>query len=146
MKTIHNNLILVSILLFIGLLFQNCVVDHSKTTTLDKAVQSGQKVKIITKNGTDYKFKSVQKKGGQIVGFARKSYSKFKNLPTFQDTIKYKNRLVAVLISEDSIKEIHLINKNLSTLLSITIPVTIIGGVRLIAAPTSLATYNPTSQ
>ena len=129
MKTINDNLKLVSILLLIVFLFQNCVVYHSKTTTLDEAVHSGQRVKIITKNSNTYKFKSLQKKDGQLVGLLKKNSSTVKKFDTFQDTIKYKHHFVPVLISENSIKEIHLKNKTLSTILSIGIPVTIIGGI-----------------
>ena len=129
MKIINDNLKLVSILLLIVFLFQNCVVYHSKTTTLDEAVQSGERVKIITNDNNIYKFKSIQKKDGQVVGLINKRSSTAKKFSAFQDTIKYKYPFVAVLISENSIKEIYLKNKTLSTILTIVLPITIIGGL-----------------
>lgn len=145
MKTINDNLKLVSILLLIVFLFQNCVVYHSKTTTLDEAVQSGQRVKIITNDNNIYKFKSIQKKDGQVVGLVNKRSSAAKKFSTFQDTIKYKYPIVAVLISENSIKEIYLKNKTLSTILTIGIPITIVVGLVVTAALTFSLDFDSTS-
>lgn len=123
MKTMRLYLKKISIFLMFLITFQSCSVYHSKTATIDEAVQSNNKVKVITVSNDILKLHKLKLEDGQIYGVLKKGSETAEKLSD-QGVIKYSNsKYEKIPIKESSIKEIHLKNKALSTVLSITIPV-----------------------
>lgn len=123
MKTIREYLKLVSLFLMFLITLQSCSVYHSKTASVDEAIRSDNKVKVITSSDDIYKFKKLQKESDQIYGVIKKGSSTAERLYD-QGIIKdNKSKYVNLLLPENTIKEIHLKNKSLSTVLTIAIPV-----------------------
>ena len=126
MKTVRNHLKLISLLLSFTFILQSCKVYQSKTVTVDEAVQSKNRVKIISNRNETYKFKVLQKENDQLFGVTKKNSSTAKNLTfqKFENTGNSKN--VKFLLPYSIVKEIHLQNKTLSTIITIAIPVVIV--------------------
>jgi len=123
MKTIREYLKLVSLFLIYLITLQSCSVYHSKTASLDEAIRSDNKVKVITSSDEIYKLQKLQKENDQIYGVIKKGSSTAERLYD-QGIIKdNKSKYVNLLLPKNTIKEIHLKNKSLSTVLTIAIPV-----------------------
>lgn len=123
MKTIREYLKLVSLFLIYLITLQSCSVYHSKTASLDEAIRSDNKVKVITSSDEIYKLQKLQKENNQIYGVIKKGSSIAERLYD-QGLIKdNKSKYVNLLLPENTIKEIHLKNKSLSTVLTLAIPV-----------------------
>jgi hypothetical protein len=71
MKNARKQIRLISVILTSLILFQSCRVYHKEHVTLDKAVEEGKRVKIITKNGTKLKFKKIVHSDGFYYGIKR---------------------------------------------------------------------------
>lgn len=70
------------------ILFQSCRVYHKEHVTLDKAVEEGKRVKIMTKNGTKLKFKKIVHSNGFYYGIKRVKGNDELN-PIDPNSIKY---------------------------------------------------------
>ena len=142
MKTLRLYLKKISIFFMFLITLQSCVVYHSKIATLDEAVRSDDKIKIITDSNDIYKLHKLKKEDGQIYGVVKKGSETAKKLSD-QGLIKYSDsKYETILFAESTINEIHLKNKTLSTVLSIAIPVVGVVGVVAIIAINSLSTGN----
>lgn len=123
MKTLRLYLKKISIFFMFLITLQSCVVYHSKTATVDEAIQSDDKIKVITDSNDIYKLHKLKKEDGQIYGVVKKGSETAKRLSD-QGLIKYSDsKYETILLTENTINEIHLKNKTLSTVLSVAIPV-----------------------
>jgi len=123
MKTIRIYLKKISVFLILLMTLQSCVVYHSKIATVDEAIQSDNKVKIITDSNDIYKLHKLKIEDGQVYGVLKKGSETAERLAD-QGLIKYSDsKYETILIKDSTIKEIYLKNKTLSTVLSIAIPV-----------------------
>ncbi len=125
MKTIRLYLKKISIFLLFLITFQSCSVYHSKTATVDEAVLSNDKVKVITNSNDIYKLHKLKMEDGQVYGVLKKGYETAERLAD-QGIIKYSDsdsKYETIQIKDNTIKEIHLKNKVLSTVITIAIPV-----------------------
>ncbi len=123
MKTIRLYLEKISIFLLFLITLQSCSVYHSKTTTIDEAVLSNDKVKVITNSNNIYKLHKLKKEDGQVYGVLKKGSETAERLAD-QGLIKYTDgKYETILMKDSTIKEIYLKNKTLSTVLTIAIPV-----------------------
>ena len=132
MKTIRKHLKLVSMLLSLTIFMQSCVTYHSSTASIDEAVQSNDKIKLIS--ATDpYVFKELIRENGNIYGITkRKSVTAdLLSAQIVEDTKDQKN--VKILLRNDQLNNIHLQNKTMSTLSTIALPFVIVGVIVIIA-------------
>ena len=58
----------------------SCSIYYSNTATMDEAIQSDNKVKIITTTNDTYKFKKLQTEDDQIYGVIKKGSNKAEDL------------------------------------------------------------------
>ena len=112
MKTLKNHLKVVALFLSVLILLQGCTVYKSSSVSLEQAEQNQSKVKVITKNNEKLKFMRIGIENGNYYGIKKKN-GVIVNTPLDQDFIN--------IINEK--------NKTLSTILTIAIPVVIIGGI-----------------
>lgn len=123
MKILRLYLKKISIFFMFLITLQSCVVYHSKIATVDEAIQSDDKVKVLTDSNDIYKLHKLKKEDGQIYGVVKKGSETAKRLSD-QGLIKYSDsKYETILLTESTINEIHLKNKTLSTVLSIAVPV-----------------------
>ncbi len=139
MKTLRLYLKKISIFFMFLITLQSCVVYHSKIATVDEAIQSDDKIKVITDSNDIYKLHKLKKEDGQIYGVVKKGSETASKLSD-QGLIKYSdNKYETILLTESTINEIHLKNKTLSTVLTIAIPAVGVVGVLAIIAIDSLS-------
>ena len=115
MKTIKKQIKPIALFFGLLILLQSCVV--YKQTSLEQAVNSEKKVKIITKTDEILKF--------QRIGFEDEKFYGIK---------KVKHEMVKIQLDSLGIKEVSLHDKTLSIVLTIALPIGIILGASLIFA------------
>jgi len=125
MKT--NKLKWIALTLSALFLLQSCKVYHSKTVTVNEAILSTKRVKVNNFNNESYKFESLYKENEQLYGYTKIKSSTAKKLT--EQIVEMNEKFVKILLSEKKIKEYHLQNKNLSTVLSVAIPVAVASGI-----------------
>ena len=107
----------IALFLSVLIIFQGCTVYKSANVTLDEASKSEIKVKVRTKTNETIKFKRI--------GFENGHYYGVQNI--YGDMIKTK-------IDEKKVEKVQLKDKSLSAVLSIGIPLVLIGAVIVIVA------------
>ena len=123
MKAIRVYLKLISLFFMCLITLQSCSVYHSKTASVDEAIRSDNKVKVLTSSDEIYKLQKLQKKNDQIYGVIKKGSSTAARLYDQGIITDNKSKYVTLLLPKDTIKEVYLKNKSLSTVLTIAIPV-----------------------
>ena len=105
----------------------SCSVYYSKTATMDEAIQSDDKVKVITSTNDTYKFKKLQRENDKIYGVIKKGSTKAENLMDQGLIEDFDKKYGKLLLSEITINDIYLKNKGASTAVTVAIPVVIVG-------------------
>jgi len=133
MKTIRKHLRLVSLFLAITFFIQSCRVYHSSTASIDEAVQSNNKIKLVSVSDDTYIFQELQRENGNIYGITKRNSptAKLLSAQISEETKDQKN--VKILLRNDQLNNIHLQNKTMSTLATVGIPLVIIGVIAIIA-------------
>ena len=111
MKTIKTHLRVVAFFFSAAILFQGCTVYKSSGVSFDEAVRAETKVRVEKKNGEKVKY-------SRIVVL---------NDGNFYGVEVIKGLSNNVIIEEDSIEKIHIKDRVLSTILTVAIPVVIVG-------------------
>jgi len=110
MKAIKIHLKAVALFFSILILLQGCTVYKSANVSLEEAVRTDNKIKITTNDNQTLKF--------QKIGFEDGLYFGIK---------KIKGEMVKSKIEQENIKSVKLQDKPTSTILTIGIPVVILG-------------------
>jgi hypothetical protein len=135
MKTIRKHLKLIALLLSVVFLLQSCKVYQTKTVMVDEAIQSSGRVKVNSFRNDTYKFDKLGLEDGKLYGITKKKSLTAKKL-SFQNHKDINNsKYLKILLPDNIVKEIHLQNKTMSTVVSIAIPLIIIIGVLAIIQP-----------
>jgi len=138
MKTIKQNLKWVAKILSFIILLQSCTVYHSTTASVDEAIQSSNKVKVVVPGEDPYKFLNLVRIDNEIYGVAKKK-SNTSNLLKAQITdTSYEGKYNLIKLNDQNLQDIRLKNKGASTALSIVIPVVLISGVVVISTAAAL--------
>jgi hypothetical protein len=116
MKTIKQHLKVVALFLSALILLQGCTVYHSANVTLEEAVRSDINVRIKTNDQQTLKFRKVGVENGNFYGVK-----------------KNNGMIVRTPLDHKFINSINSKDKTLSTILSIGIPVIIVGVLLAIA-------------
>ena len=117
MKTIKTHLRVVAFLFSAAILFQGCTVYKSVPITIEQATKEEQQVKILTKNNVKLKFKRIIVENEKLYGVRK------------VDGID-----VNLVLDRNTIDTIRAKDKAMSVILSIGIPVIIVGGLIATAA------------
>ncbi|MHA7842198.1 MAG: hypothetical protein ACX93I_02685 [Winogradskyella sp.] len=97
MKSSRRVMRLITFFLTFLMLFQSCRVYHKEHVTLDKAVEEGKRVKIVSKNGFKFKYKAIVIDDGQYYGVK-----------------KINGKFTRTLIDANSIESLRLHDKTMS--------------------------------
>jgi len=111
----YLNIKLVCLILSSIFLLQSCKIYRKKTATTDEAVEFDRGVKVITQDDKTYKFKRFIKEDGQLFGLTKKNSKIAKELSHLIREGEPKKGYVKISLSDDFIKEIHLLNKFATT-------------------------------
>ena len=129
MKILRKHLKLISLFLSFTFLLQSCKVYQSRTVSADEASQSNKRIKVNSIRNDTYKFEELRKEDDKLYGIVKKKSSTAKHL-SFQSYEEIDNgKYVKILLPDNIVKEIHLQNKTMSTVLNIAIPFLIIIGI-----------------
>ena len=138
MKFSKELLKIFSLVLAVLFIFQSCTVYHSVSVTLEEAIQSEERVKVITNTKEKYIFKRVEQEENQIIGIVSEKSDTAKKLSKVKDGRKYKGLYdIAVIVPNENIKGVYLKDKSLSIILSVAVPILSIIGLIGIAYETS---------
>jgi hypothetical protein len=116
MKTTHLKWIAISLSTL--MLMQSCNVYHSKTSTVDDAIEYNSKIKAVTFYDDTYKFHDLIREEGQLYGLAKKYSTTAKKLETLIVNETLGDRYVKISVLENTIKGYYLKNKTVSTILT----------------------------
>ena len=108
-------------------LFVGCNVYHTQYTSLDKAVESKNRVKIVTDKVEVYEFKSIEKNGEGYLGVTRKNSEtakKLKDQPMVVD-----GKFLKFHLDESKVYGVYLKNKGISNAVNIGVPVVSAAGL-----------------
>lgn len=116
-----------AITIAMSILFQCCKVYHKQSVTINEAVSSEQKVKVVLLNNEKYAFCKLIYKQEQLYGITKINSTAATSLDTLMVGCTLDGKIAKIKLSENSIKEIHLYNKALSRAISIAGPIVIVG-------------------
>ena len=129
MKKARLHLKFIALALAFMMTLPSCNVYYSKTATMNEAIQSDNRVKVVTTNNDTYKFKQLKRENDQIYGVLKKKSNKGEDLLDQRLLEDYDDKYGKLLLSQDTIKEIHLKNKGASTAINVGVPVAVVGVV-----------------
>lgn len=129
MKRIRRKLHWISVFLMLSIILQSCSVYHSQTATIDQAIQSADRVKIISPTNDAYKFKRIEKINEEIYGISKRKSFTAKELNSQIIPKHSDQKNVGILLIDHNISSIHLKNKSASTIITIAIPIVMIGTI-----------------
>ena len=127
MKTIRKQLKHLALLFATLILLQSCVVYQGTNVSLEQAAAQDSKVKVKMTNNKTYHFKHIVFEQGKYYGVWR-SKAKIINTP----------------LAVNELTQVRLQDNSMSTILSIGIPVIILGAIVFIAASSGGGSYNYT--
>ncbi len=122
-------------LLFVCL-FQSCKVYDTDSRSQQEAIDSELKVKILTVDGSTYKFKKLIIEDEQLIGFASPNSKEAKLLPSKKFTDEKGHKLEKVAIDNDTIKEINVYDKKKSSRRTVFLVVGLTLGMVIVLAAT----------
>ena len=122
MKTLQHYFKAIAWLLTGLICFQSCTIYRSTGVSIDEAVKSGDKVKVVTSHNKTIRFKYITEENGNYFGIQ-----------------KLKGEYVKIPVNPDRTQLIRPINKTVSFIASVGGPLLIIGGVLL-------ADFSPTER
>ena len=134
MKPLRKHLKPIALLLSVVVLMQSCIVYQSQTVSVDEAVTSSKRVRVKWNDGETYRFKKLEKTKGKLYGVLGRNSDDAYYLSSYIIDSTNRGKYVYILIPDEFISKIQLQNKELSTVLSVLIPVFVIGGILKIAA------------
>ena len=107
----NSNVKILVLILTSVFLLQSCKIYRKKTATTDEALDFQKRVKVVTSTNKTYKFKKLIKEDGQFFGLTKRNSKIAKELSDLVSQYSYKKGYVKISLSDDFIKEIHLLNK-----------------------------------
>ena len=132
MKKVRLHLKFIALVLVFIMTLPSCNIYYSKTATMDEAIQSDNRVKLITSTNDIYKFKKLQKEDDQIYGVIKKGSNKAEDLMDQGLLEDYDDKYGKLLLSKVTIQKIHIKNKKASTAVNVVVPAVIVGALVVI--------------
>ncbi|WP_324718967.1 hypothetical protein [Salinimicrobium sp. HB62] len=132
MKRFQLRLVPVILSVFIFSLY-SCNVYHTAPGTISEAVESQNRVKVVTKDNKSFELKGLYKEGNELVGIAGKNSDAVKILNGRSQEPDGQN--VKIRFQKDEILAVYLKNRKASRLVNYGVPV--IGAAGLITVTSS---------
>ncbi|MCY2687193.1 hypothetical protein [Salinimicrobium sp. TH3] len=132
MKNFHFNFGRL-ILLLLSITLGSCNVYHSAPGTVNEAVESENRVRLVTKDNKSFELKSLRQEGEKLVGTTGKNSETAKMLNGRKQKLAGKN--VEIVFQRDEVMAVYLKNKKMSRLVNYGVPV--IGTAGLIGVTSS---------
>lgn len=101
-------------------LIAGCNVYHSGSVSVEEAVESENRVKVVTSDNVFYEFKKLQHENGQLVGVAGKNSETAKGLLD-HNQIKDGNN-VKIELDESDIRAIYPKDKKMTNIVNFGVP------------------------
>ena len=136
MKTSKPILKFFAILISSLVLLQSCSVYHKSTCSVDEAIRNNSKVKISVTNDDPYILKRLERHDSLVYGVANTNSSTYKRLREQVKDHNYEGKYALIQMQEQDLKNIHEKNTGASTVISIGVPVVVLGVTAGIAAST----------
>jgi hypothetical protein len=114
-KYLKSTAIFFTILIFCS----GCNVYYSEIASIDQAVQSSKKAKVTTVVGTNT-YKKLERMDGNLYGVRKKNSNMSKSFSSPEYIENADEKYVNILLQEEQIREIHLKNQTVSTVLTVT--------------------------
>jgi len=122
-----NNIKFLALALSFLVLLQSCNVYHSSPSTIDEAIRSADKVKIVSPDQNTYKFDHLVKIDSLVYGYVKKNSLAAKELSGQIILKDADGKYAKIQLYNRNIASVHLKNHTASTLVTIAVPVGIIG-------------------
>ena len=108
-------------------LVAGCNVYHSGSASVNEAVDSDSRVKIVTTDNVFYEFKKLKRENGRLVGVTAKNSDAVKGLSHYQQQPNGKN--VMIFLPENEIQAVYLKDKKMSNMVNIGVPIVGAAGI-----------------
>ena len=118
MKKFQLIFINVFMLLF---LLTGCNVYHTSPGNLSDALESDDRVRVVTKDNISFELKSLYQDGDELVGITAKKSEAAKKLNGYPHEVNGKN--LKIRFQKDEILAVYLKNKKMSRWVNIGVPV-----------------------
>lgn len=118
---------LVGSLLAAFFLLTGCNVYHSGSASVNEAVDSDTRVKVVTTDNAEYEFKRLMREENRLVGITGRNSDAVKGLAHYQQLPYGQN--IKIVLPENDIKEVHIKDKKTSTLVNVGVPIVGAAGI-----------------
>lgn len=108
---------------------QSCSVYHNDTTSVEQAIESKDRVRVVTLDNVFYEFQRLEREDGQLYGYTGKRSDTARMLADHKQIPL--NKRVKIALSDEEIQAIYLKNRSMSRLVNYGVPV--VGAAGLIA-------------
>lgn len=116
-----KNFSLVAGIFLYFLLLQSCSVYHSDSTSVEEAVASDNRVRVVTLDNVYYEFKKLERENGQLYGVTGKKSETAKMLADHKQIPYGKN--VRIALADEEVLAVYLKNRSMSRLVNYGVPV-----------------------
>lgn len=109
------------------ILLTGCNVYHSGSASVEEAVESDSRVQVVTTDNRFFEFRRLQLENGELIGLtspgsdAAKALSYYRQVPN--------GKTIKIILPEEDIREIHLKNKKMSSIVNIGVPIVGAAGI-----------------
>ena len=100
---------------------ESCSVYHNDTVSLEQAIESDNRVRVVTLDNVFYEFKKLERENGQLYGITGKKSETAKMLANHKQIPDKKS--VKIALADEEIQAIYLKNKSMSRLVNYGVPV-----------------------
>ncbi len=107
--------------------FASCNVYHTAPGTVNEAVESGDRVRVVTKENVSYEFKELRQESDYLVGITRINSDSAKKLNGHPQEREGKN--IKVKFQKEEILAIYLKNRKMTRMVNIGVPVVSAAGL-----------------
>lgn len=113
-------------------LIAGCNVYHSGSVSVEEAVESDSRVKVVTTDNVFYEFKKLKRENGELVGVTGKNSDTAKGLTGNQQTQEGNN--VKIVLEERDIRAVYPKNKKMTNIVNFGVPLVGAAGILGITA------------
>ncbi|MFD0975546.1 hypothetical protein [Salinimicrobium gaetbulicola] len=104
-----------------------CNVYHSGSASVEEAVQTKNRVKVVTTDNVYYEFKRLKNENGKLVGVTGKNSETAKSLRDFEQYKSGNN--VKIILPKNEIRGIYLKDKKMSNIVNFGVPLVGAAGI-----------------
>ena len=118
---------MVPLLLMLVFCFCSCNVYHTAPGTVGDAVDSGDRVRVLTKENISYEFRNLRQEGDQLVGITGRNSDTAKKLNNHPQ--EPEGKYIKMRFEKDEILAVYLKNRKVTRWVNIGVPVVGAAGI-----------------